>query len=94
MKFRFAILTESRLNENEILSEIKLERNRQNLKWGFQSHSIAGWMMILGEEYGESCKSANESYYRDYPLKLLRKELIETCAVSLAIIEAIDSFGE
>lgn len=76
--------------EWSILKEITQERDRQQLKWGIQTHSIAEWLMILGEEYGESCKAGNECYFRDDSLAHLRKELVQTMAVALAIIEGLD----
>ena len=91
MSNRFLLLIDSRINEGKALSDILLERSNQQKKWGLQSHGINSWMMILGEEFGEACKAGNECYFRDYPLKLLRKELIQTAAVSLAIIESIDA---
>ena len=36
------------------------ERVRQEKKWGPQHHPIAEWLVILGEEYGEACKAAND----------------------------------
>lgn len=78
-------------HQTKILSEIKIERARQNEKWGVQTHSIAEWMMILGEEFGEACNEGNEAYFRDAPLDELRKELIHTMAVAFAIVEGIDN---
>jgi hypothetical protein len=46
-------------------------------------------MTILGEEYGEACKAGLESEYRGGPLAELEKELIQTMAVALAIVEGI-----
>ena len=76
--------------EGFILDEISQERTRQQQKWGVQTHSIAEWMMILGEEYGEACKAGNEVYFRDDSLAKFRKELVQTMAVALAIIEGLD----
>lgn len=52
--------------------------------------------MVLGEEFGEACHEVNEgigkpSSGRYVDLVKLRKELIETAAVTVAWIEAIDS---
>ena len=86
----FLHLTDSREKEPEAILELARERDRQQQKWGIQTHSIAEWLMILGEEYGEACKAGNECYFRDDSLKILRKELIQTMAVALAIIEGLD----
>lgn len=75
--------------EKMILAAVQDERDRQCLKWGIQTHSITEWMTILGEEYGEACKAALETEYRGAPLTELEKELVQTMAVALAIIEGI-----
>jgi len=87
----FVSLTDIRIFERQILDEIVLERNRQQQKWGRQTHSVAEWLMILGEEYGEACKAGNECYFRDDSFDKLRKELVQTMAVALAIVEGLDS---
>jgi hypothetical protein len=87
----FLNLTDSRDGlEGAILQDVSKERDRQQQKWGPQTHSIAEWLMILGEEYGEACQAGNECYFRDESLARLRKELIQTMAVALAIIEGLD----
>jgi len=74
-----------------IYDEIAQERYKQQEKWGVQTHSLSEWLMILSEEFGEVCKSFNESYFRDISLLLVRKELVQTIAVAIAIIEGIDN---
>jgi len=81
--------TDARDNENFILNNICAERTRQQTKWGLQSHSIPIWMMILGEEYGEACLAANKYCFENMPIEELRKELLHTIAVALAIIESL-----
>jgi hypothetical protein len=48
--------------------------------------------MILAEEFGEAAREANERYFRPETtnLEALRNELIQTAAVAVRIIEAID----
>jgi hypothetical protein len=75
--------------EKTILAAVQDERDRQQRKWGIQTHSIPEWMTILGEEYGEACKAGLEAEYRDAHLENLEKELIQTMAVALAIVEGI-----
>lgn len=43
------------------LKEITRERAAQDRKWGIQRHSAFYWLSILGEEFGEACKVANEA---------------------------------
>lgn len=89
------ILTEKcETNMHKILRSVLRERVRQTTKWGIQSHSIPDWMMILGEEFGEACKAANECHFRNKPLADLRKEIVQTVAVGFAIIESIDNYEE
>lgn len=46
------------LREQRVFVDVMKERQFQDLKWGMQHHPIAEWLVILGEEYGEACKSA------------------------------------
>ena len=41
-----------------ILQEIVNERKRQDGIWGEQNHTPEEWLLILGEEFGEVCRSA------------------------------------
>lgn len=66
----------------EILNAIKLERNRQDDKWGEQFHHPIMWCAILGEEVGEVNKAALEENWEEY-----RKELIQVAAVAVAMLE-------
>jgi len=86
----FLNLTDDRYKEPEAILDLTRERERQQQKWGVQTHSIMEWLTILGEEFGEACKAGNECYFRDASLGKLRKELVQTMAVALAIVEAID----
>jgi hypothetical protein len=78
-------------NLRNVLDEIFSERFRQHGKWGMQYHSLPEWITILGEEYGESCKDACDIHFgRECPIENLRKELIQTAAVAVQMIEMID----
>ena len=46
----------------EAVNQVKVERRKQNAKFGAQHHTIPEWLMILGEEYGEACQAAVDSY--------------------------------
>lgn len=75
-----------------VMDQVRRERARQDVMWGEQNHDDAGWNYILGEEYGEVQKALCENHF-DYagadPGEI-RKELIETAAVAIAWVEAID----
>ena len=81
------------INQQRILDEIAIERVRQFDKWGDQIHTATHWMSILGEEVGEAEKEAVE--YEAGPdeifLDRMRKELLHAAAVTVAMIEWIDS---
>lgn len=69
----------------EILADVIAEMNRQDTKWGDQSHHpILLWNAILGEEAGEVAKAALENN-RDN----LEVELIQTAAVAIQFVRAV-----
>ncbi len=78
----------------KILEEIAKERKRQDEKWGEQNHSPIEWIAILTEEVGEISKEALEFHFKHKkPKKSLanyRKELIQTAAVTVAMLESLD----
>lgn len=49
----------------KVLDEIKQERQRQNQKWGVQSHNLVEWMAILTEEVGEASKEAVDYHFKN-----------------------------
>ena len=75
--------------EKKVLSFVQDERDRQQKKWGIQTHSIPEWMTILGEEYGEACKAGLETEHRGASLEHLETELIQVMAVAMAILSGI-----
>lgn len=87
----------------EVLDDINAERIEQHKKWGIQNHTDFKWLAIITEELGEasqealekdfwSNKSPNEDVNNviEARKKLLRKELIQVAASTIAFIEAID----
>ncbi len=78
-----------------IIEEIVNERNRQDEKWGEQNHNPVEWMAILMEEVGEVSKEALEYHFKhkdktEQSLLNYRKELIQTAAVTLAMLESLE----
>lgn len=84
-----------------VIEEIRSERARQDEKWGEQNHEGPVWAAILGEEYGEACKSLLEVLFPGGPIPEgwhvgdsrvahLRTELIQVAAVAAGWVEAID----
>ena len=70
---------------SECLDEIRLERKKQDEKWGEQNHSPLYWISILVEEVGEAAKEVLENKHSNY-----RQELVQCAAVCVAAIESLD----
>jgi NTP pyrophosphatase (non-canonical NTP hydrolase) len=74
------------------VDDVIYERGIQDDKWGpQQDHPLELWPVILGEEFGEVCEAI-----LDYRLisneankKALEKELIQTAAVAIHMIELL-----
>lgn len=81
-----------------VLSDVAHERDRQDKKWGKQDHDPFTWIAILGEEFGEAAKAAlhytfavnSGNQFTAAQHKQLRDELIQTAAVAVAAVEALD----
>lgn len=92
-----------------VMRDVLAERLIQEQKWGVQNHRQIVWLAILAEEFGEAAKEVNELHFRtpggtcpldqDKIIALsdrqaaLRKELIQTAAVAVAMIESLDRNG-
>lgn len=81
---------------DEILKQIKEERQRQDNKWGTErDQHPAVWMTILSEEAGEV---AQEICFSNFEIDNLssnyRTELIQVAAVAVAAIENYDKNKE
>ena len=68
----------------EVLDEVRAERDRQDRMWGVQDHHPIAWIAILGEEKGECDRSVLENDYEN-----LEKELVQVAAVAVAAVESI-----
>jgi len=68
---------------NGIIKELLNEREKQDEKFGIQNHIDSKWIAILGEEFGEICKAYTENL-------LIREEILQSAAVCVAWLEAID----
>jgi hypothetical protein len=95
------------IQTSKVLLEVADERTKQNNKWGEQNHNLTTWIAILGEEYGEAAKEAVDYCCDNPPSKAeeleatktimlnrllrYRKELIQTAAVAVQMIESLDS---
>jgi NTP pyrophosphatase (non-canonical NTP hydrolase) len=80
-----------------VLEDVRLERVRQNKKWGEQSHDAGLWYAILGEEFGEVGKAILDGAFEraeGVPQsaydEAYREELVHVAAVAVAAIENLD----
>lgn len=79
------------MNCETALGDILRERISQDNKWGEQNHNLMIWLGILAEEFGESAKVINDFHFgREAWIEDIRKELIQTAAVAVAMVEYID----
>lgn len=81
-----------------VITDVRMERRRQDGKWGIQDHNFSDWMSILGEEYGEACHENNELHVlpvdipeqdREVLEERLYTELKETAAVAVAAMAGL-----
>lgn len=75
----------------EVLSDVKAERQRQNELYGLQRHAHGDWLMILGEEVGEVAQAMQKSkgWGKESDAADLYTELIHVAAVAVAIAEQV-----
>jgi hypothetical protein len=76
------------------MDSVRLERLRQDDKWGEQNHSNEWWLAILGEEYGELSQAVLETHFNPASkiggLEHIRLEAVHVAAVAVAMVECID----
>lgn len=64
--------------EKQFIEEVLKERERQDEKWGIQTHLGHAWLGILTEEVGEVAKAINEDNYKEILI-----ELVQVAAVAM-----------
>jgi NTP pyrophosphatase (non-canonical NTP hydrolase) len=72
------------------IDRVIAERERQNEKWGVQTHDDGVWAAILGEEFGEVCQAALHDQFGGDHAGTLREELTHVAAVAVQWLEALD----
>jgi hypothetical protein len=78
-----------------MVAEIEEESLRQIRKWGVQTHTLAEWALIAGEEFGEAMKEACDLHFgysfdssgSVHARVRLRKELLQTVTLLLKMAE-------
>lgn len=80
----------------EIIEEVRLERIRQDDKWGWpRNHEPSWWLTILAEEFGEFAREVcDRSFENGEWLDNMREELIQVAAVAIAAVEDLDQQAE
>lgn len=72
---------------------IKMERIKQEAKFGIQNHDDFRWLAILGEEFGEVskavCEQLQDNYTADALEENLETELIQVAAVCVSWVECM-----
>lgn len=85
-----------RVKAQELVTRLS-EAHAWQTAWGEQDCHDLVWASMLGEEYGQVCRAANEATFSsgstrgDYTV--LRAELEQVAAVAVAWAEAIDRRG-
>jgi len=74
----------------KVLHDVARERQRQDRRWGEQSHPPELWLAILTEEVGEVAKEIAESSVRPLDVAAYREELVQVAGVAISAIEALD----
>lgn len=79
---------------HRVLTSILTERTYQEQKWIEQNHPDEWYLPIMLEELGETAKAMLEQHFI-YPEAVgcewrIRKELVETVAVGIAWLEAME----
>ena len=89
----------------QIQNDINDERQRQNETWGYNDHHVFKWLAIITEELGEASAEALEIDFWERKnaddleevkdviaarRQLLRKELIQVAASTVAMLEHLD----
>lgn len=74
-----------------VLEDVRLERVRQNKKWGEQNHTADRFYVILGEEFGEVGEAILDmDRPSDATRQQYRTELLHVAAVAVQMVENLD----
>lgn len=84
------VLADMTTDGTKAVFDVLKERKRQDEKWGEQNHDPFLYLTILGEEYGEACQAALHAKFNGESIGSYREELVQTCAVALAMIQCLD----
>lgn len=76
----------------DILEEVRIERIKQDSRFGWpRRHEPAWWLTILAEEFGEYARDVCDRKFEEgLYLDNMREELIQIAAVAIAAVEDLD----
>lgn len=72
------------------IQSVRMERARQDEKWGVQNLSPDTWLTVLAEEVGELAQAILHTRFGGNQSGRSREEAVQVAAVAVAIVEAID----
>ncbi len=75
---------------DQVLKEVRAEREKQIKKVGTQDHDPHWWLAILAEETGEVAKEITEARLGNWDAGKYREELVQVAAVAVAAIQVLD----
>ena len=76
-------------NIDTVFEIIRMERQRQNDKWGEQNHDDYRWLAILTEEVGELAEAILHDEFGGDAAGHTHTELIHTAAVAVQWLECM-----
>ena len=73
-----------------VLNQIRAERERQNKKWGEQNHDDYRWLAILTEEVGELAQAILHDEFGGSHAGTAKTELVHVAAVAVQWLECME----
>lgn len=74
----------------DVLNQIRAERERQNKKWGEQNHDDYRWLAILTEEVGELAQAILHDEFGGSHAGTAKNELVHVAAVAVQWLECME----
>ena len=74
----------------DVLNQIRAERERQNKKWGEQNHDDYRWLAILTEEVGELAQAILHDEFGGSHAGTAKTELVHVAAVAVQWLECME----
>ena len=78
---------------SDVLDEVRRERVRQQLQWGWTNRDAAWHVVVLAEEVGELARALHDARFADGGAEAIanaRDEAIQVAAVAVAFVEGLD----